>query len=383
MIAASLLMASFNIARTMEDVIKVERHAKNWAVEIKLNQTMQDDKLETLFSEISDVTRTESFKRNSASIIENDPEDVGDSQSINNSKRNSKAHKVPVTITDLKLGSNMLNLPMIEGNWFRKVSLTEGDKLAEPTIYVGKNPVVVSQLVMEHLPYLKIGMTLDIEILGKIKAFTLIGVARNIGPASIYTNGLFNSHVQKNGLFLSSDKQSRAELNQLKKRVVKHAEDNDIKLSYTSTAWDGAEVVEDHFQIIFALMLLLTVIIIFIASNGIILTMTTNIIERTRENGVLKAIGASNKDLAKMILSEAFLIAFIAWLVACIVTLPLSYGVAFWLGELLIKTPLSLSLNPMIFAISLPIMILVTSLASLIPMGKIMKLSVREALVYE
>jgi len=379
MIAASLLMASFNIARTMNEVINVERHAKNWAVEIKLNQTMQSNTLESLFTELIDITQTESFYRTSAAIIESDSDELDDNKGTSSKSKDSGMHKVPVTITDLKQNSTMLNLPIIEGEWFRTTLTAEGNKATD-----SYNPVVVSQLVMDHLPYLKLGNTLDIEISGQVKTLTLIGVVQNIGPASIYTSGLLkSSHSQPNGLFLSSVKHSRIELNQLQKVVVQLAEKNEIKLSYTSTAWDGAEVVEGHFQIIFSLMLLLTVIIIFIASNGIILTMTTNIIERTRENGVLKAIGASNKELRKMILSEAVLIAFFAWLVACVVTLPLSYGVAYWLGVLLIKTPLGLSIDPMIFILSLPIMVLITGLASLIPMGKIMRLPVREALVYE
>jgi len=385
MIAASLLMASFNIARTMKEVIDVERHAKNWAVEIKLNQQMQEDVLAGLFNEIADITETESFNRISAAIIENDPDEVKDnSKVINNNSQHVKAHKVSVSMTDLKPNSTMLNLPLIAGRWFSSNFQTTGEQSIGSANNEVMNPVVVSQLVMDHLPYLKLGMSLDIEMSGQINTFTLIGVVQNIGPASIYTSGLLNNRrSQANGLFLSSEKQSRAELKLLKKRVIERAEENNIKLSYTSTAWDGAQVVEGHFQIIFSLMLLLTVIIIFIASNGIILTMTTNIIERTRENGVLKAIGASNRELAKMILSEAVMIAFLAWLVACIVTLPLSYGIAYWLGELLIKTPFALTIDPFIFIISLPIMMLITSLASLIPMGKIMKLPVREALVYE
>lgn len=384
MIAASLLMASFNIASTMKEVLNVERHVKNWAVEIKLNQTMQDDKLNRLFTELVDVTQTESFNRTSAAIIENDPDEVEDNKNISSERSELKAHKVSVNLTDLKKNSTMLNLPLIEGNWFDANSPVAGAQSTDSDNSLMTSPVVVSQLVMDHLPYLKLGMLLDIEIFGQIKTLRLIGVVQNIGPASIYTSGLLNSsHPEPNGLFISSDKQSRAELNQLKKLVVKRAEENNIKLSYTSTAWDGAQVVEGHFQIIFSLMLLLTVIIIFIASNGIILTMTTNIIERTRENGVLKAIGAPNKELAKMIFSEAFFIAFLAWLVACVVTLPLSYGIAYWLGELMIKTPLGLILDPMIFIISLPVMILITSLASVIPMATMMKLPVREALVYE
>jgi len=384
MVATSLLMASFNISRTIKEVINVERHAKNWAVEIKLNQTMQDDKLAGLFNELVDIGQTESFKRVSVAIIENDPDEIEDNKTTSRGRGDSKAHKVSVSMTDLKPNSTMLNLPLIEGNWFSADKLAAGEKSTSFIYSAATSSVVVSQLVMEHLPYLKIGMSLDIEVLGQIKTLTLIGVVQNIGSASIYTSGLLkSSRSQANGLFLSSELQSRAELRQLRKRLIQHAEENNIKLSYSSTAWDGAQVVEGHFQIIFSLMLLLTVIIIFIASNGIILTMTTNIIERTRENGVLKAIGASNRELAKMILSEAFLIAFLAWLVACLVTLPLSYGVAYWLGELLIKTPFGLTIEPFVFIISLPVMIFITGLASLIPMGKIMKLPVREALVYE
>jgi len=384
MIAASLLMASFNIARTMKEVINIERYAKNWAVEIKLNQAMADDELEDIFNNVADISQTESFNRINAAIIENDPDEIEDNEVTSTERGNSKSHKISVSMTDLKPNSTMLSLPLIEGSWFHADKSAADQQSTGFPHYSATSSVVVSQLVMDHLPYLKLGMSLDIEMSGQIKTLTLIGVVKNIGSASIYTSGLLMNNLrQVNGLFLSSEIQSRAGLKQLKKRVIQHADKYNIKLSYTSTAWDGAQVVEGHFQIIFSLMLLLTVIIIFIASNGIILTMTTNIIERTRENGVLKAIGASNRELFKMILSEAVMIAFLGWLVACIVTLPLSYGVAYWLGELLIKTPFGLTLEPYIFILSLPAMILITCLASLVPMARIMRLPVREALVYE
>jgi putative ABC transport system permease protein len=375
MFAAALLMATFNIASTMNNVVKVERESKAWGVAVKFQQKLSQQKLQSLIAGIPNILASEAFNRLSAAIIENDP-----AQRNPLPANKAEQHKVLVTLTDLKADSNMLSPPIISGRWL------SSDKSAT------LNDIVVSQMVIKHLPYLKLGSIIDVEIAGKKVAFNIVGVVRKIGTASIYTrnavdNLLNNSLKEKqtihNGLFITAKDNSQAALKQLNKAVNLAAEDQKIKISYSNSAWDGADIVEDHFEIIFSLMLLLSVIIIFIASNGIILTMTTNIIERTRETGILKAIGASNGDLTKMVLTEALLIALLAWLLACIVTLPLSYGVAYWLGLLIIQTPFSLSLDLMIFLYTLPVMMLVTAVASLMPVSYIIKSPVREALLYE
>jgi len=377
MFAAALLMASFNIASTMNKVISVERESKNWGLEIKFQQTLSDENLHVLRNAVPNITDVERFSRVGAAIIEQNPSDITDHNvnrdNANGEDKKNKTHKVQVTLTDLKIDSTMLNLPIIDGHWFEK----KFDDL-------GNNEIVISQMVLEHLPYLHIGMSIDIEILGKTTPFKIIGIAQNIGMPSIYSNGYFtNKQTLENGLYILANDHSEKALKQLSTQVGEAAENNNIALSYKSTAWDGADVVAGHFDIIFSLMLLLTGIIIFIAANGILLTMTTNMLERTRETGVLKAIGASVRELMIMVFSEGCLMAVLAWFFACLLTIPLSYGVAYWLGLLTIKTPFPLTLDPMIFIYTLPIMIIVTTLASLVPMLTIIKQPIREALIYE
>ena len=364
--------------KCLNKVISVERESKNWGVEVKFQQTLSDDNLQTLLNAVPDIVTVESFNRISAAIIEQDPNDVVQQRVISSgankaNARKVKIHKVQVTLTDLKLNSDMLNLPLIDGRWFDKSNAGSNT-----------NEIVISQMVLKHLPYLQIGMYIDIEILGNTMPFKIVGIVQKIGMPSIFSNGYFtNKTALDNGLYILANNHSEKALQQLSAEVGEAAESSNIKLSYKSTAWDGADVVAGHFDIIFSLMLLLTVIIIFIAANGILLTMTTNMLERTRETGVLKAIGASGRELITMIFSEGCLMAVLAWFFACLLTIPLSYGVAYWLGLLTIKTPFPLTLDPMIFIYTLPIMIIVTTLASLVPMLTIIKQPIREALIYE
>lgn len=366
MFAAALFMTSFNIAKTMKTVSQVEQQSKAWAVEVVFQQPLKKEKIDSLVSHIEGISKAETFNRTNIALLEKDEQET---------------HEVKVNLTDFQPGSN-INLPIIDGSWLSK---NTNNKQAE---------IVVSQLVLKHIPDLKLGMTLEIERAGKLTPFTLVGVVRTIGLASVYTqgylsdvtnisNGLYLSSVTNSGITDSSEINKLAAAKQLNRDINQIAESNNIKVKYSSTAWDSAKVVDDHFAIIFSLMLLLTIIIIFIAAMGIILTMTTNIMERTREIGVLKAIGAIKGELIKMVMTEGALIAILAWFFACFVTLPLSYGVSYWLGELLIKTPFELTIDKSVFIYSLPLMVLVSVLASIVPMLKVTKLPVREALIYE
>jgi len=362
--SVALLIATFNITRTMDNAIAVEQASKNWGVEVKFKQNVSMKKTFNMLNGVKNTTSLEAFSRSRAAIID-DHIDAGEQVT-----KNLESHKLLVTLTNLQPTSSMLNMPIINGRWLSNDNSAE---LPE---------VVVSQMVIKHMPELTIGESVNIETKGKVVLFKLVGIVRNIGSASIYTSS--NANLSKaNGVYITANSHSKSSLKQLKNDLYKLAEQQDFAFSYINTAWQSVDVVEDHFEIVFYLMMLLTIIIIFIASNGIMLTMMTNIIERTRETGVLKAIGAANSELAKMIFAEAVFIGFLAWCVGCIVTLPLSLVVAYFLGILLIQTPFELVLNPLIFVYTLPISIAVTTIASLIPMQKIMKMPVREALIHE
>lgn len=67
---------------------------------------------------------------------------------------------------------------------------------------------------------------------------------------------------------------------------------------------------------------------LFVAGIGIMNTLTVSVIERTREIGILKAIGAKNRTILAIFLTEALLIGIMGGLLG----IPFGYGLAYGLG---------------------------------------------------
>lgn len=357
-LAVAMLIATFNVVGTLDKVVVDERTSKNWDLEVRFEETYPSVAIDKLLKSIAGITDTELFVQADAFIL-------GEVHA-----GSAENPGLPVQLNVLQPNSTMVALPILEGRW-----LSEGER-----------EIVVSHRILEHRSELRLGSLVDLEINGEVLQFRLVGVARVIGPLGVYvTNTPFPSEtiLGANGVFVVAEESNKSAADALKDAIRLAAENANISLHSNATAWEAVSVVEDHFDIILFLLALLTLIVVLIAANGIILTMTTSILERTREIGVLKAIGGSNYQLVKMLLSESGIIALLSWAMGCVITLPISFLVTYWLGMLLIEAPFPLALDYLVFAYSLPFIVTVAIIATLIPAVSIMRLSVRKALIYE
>jgi putative ABC transport system permease protein len=108
-----------------------------------------------------------------------------------------------------------------------------------------------------------------------------------------------------------------------------------------------------------------------------------NVVERRREIGVMRAIGASSIAIVGMFVVEGVLVGGLSWLLAA----PLSYPAARVFGDLIGQAVFAMPLN-FVYAgdgllLWLGIVSALSALASLWPALRATKMSVREALAYE
>lgn len=358
-VASALFMATFHINQSMKQAVIKDRLSKKWDINITLDQYLPRDQVNQTLGQLAPL-KIEGVTR------------VGVYLETTKFHLHKTEIETQITLTRLSSNSQMLNPTLLEGHWL-----------------TGKpGELVINQKAREIISGFKIGMSIPVKIFGQSYPFRIVGVVKNVGGPMIYTGDfpadMYNPIGEKvNGFFLQLSGNDRTSLARLKGPIFNLLKNNQIIVSRITTVWEGLRVVEDHFEIIYSLMMLLTLIVIFISSNGIILMTTTNIIERTREIGVLKAIGASNKELVKMFFSESLMIAIIGWSFGCLLTLPISYLVTHWLGVLLIQTPFELVLNTMIFIYTLPLIIIISILSSILPMKKVTRMSVAKSIIYE
>ncbi len=132
------------------------------------------------------------------------------------------------------------------------------------------------------------------------------------------------------------------------------------------------------------ILILLTLSIVSIIVAGIITTntMLTNIIERTREIGILKAIGAGTLNIVMIFLSELLIIATISSLIGIFT----GYVISYFMPELMYKT-FKMKIAPifnleLIFA-GIFISIFISIIFSIYPIYKALKIKAIDVLRYE
>ena len=127
-------------------------------------------------------------------------------------------------------------------------------------------------------------------------------------------------------------------------------------------------------------------IALVVASIGIMNTMLTSVMERTREIGIMKAIGATNKDIMFIFIIEGFLVSIVGGIIGLLLGVLGSRGMTTFLGGFGGGGP-SMELEPVItifsVALAISVSMLVGVMSSLYPAWKAAKMSPIEAVRYE
>ena len=78
------------------------------------------------------------------------------------------------------------------------------------------------------------------------------------------------------------------------------------------------------FEVIIVLLLIMAFLLALIGGLGLMGTMSVNVLERTREIGVMRAIGASNRSVRRIFIIEGIIIGVISWMAGAILAYPLA-----------------------------------------------------------
>lgn len=147
--------------------------------------------------------------------------------------------------------------------------------------------------------------------------------------------------------------------------------------------WLVRNAVSKHMKILVNALLAMAVLMALVGSLALFSTMSMNVYERTREIGVMRAIGATPSRIETLIVSEGLLIGFLSLLPALALSLVLSFYLGGFVGRMSFGTPLSLTVSTTAGAIWIVLIGLGSYLATLFPARRASRMTTREALAYE
>ena len=161
--------------------------------------------------------------------------------------------------------------------------------------------------------------------------------------------------------------------------------DNDFSdAGYQASVETTQQIVQQNqsqFQIISLLLYTAAVIIALVGAISLFNTLAMSVLERRREIGILRSMGATGGKVAQVFWTEGVSLGVIAWAIAIVLGIPAAYGFVQLLGVLLVAVPFAF--NPMSLVWMLAFVVVVATLASLGPVWGATRVKIAQTLRYE
>jgi putative ABC transport system permease protein len=139
----------------------------------------------------------------------------------------------------------------------------------------------------------------------------------------------------------------------------------------------------DGLTILTGFLLFMASLTAMVGSIGLTGTMSMNVLERTREIGVMRAIGANNRILMTMVIVEAVIIGFISWVLGCLMAFPISKIMSDTISMAIFDAPSNFAFTTTGFIVWFFVVLILSILASVGPARNAARLTIREVLAYE
>ena len=271
-------------------------------------------------------------------------------------------------------------------------------KLIDPTLTSGRwlrpedeNALVIGNHLLAVRPELKVGDRVTLDLNNIQSTWTIVGtykMAGNVSPPILYANKEYLLRVlgevnQVSDLRVTTaqhDFLTQQRVGRQLEAVFKRA---GILVTVMTTGVEQIARNTSSTDILVYFLLVMAVLIALVGGLGLMSTMSMNVIERIREIGVMRAIGASDGAIMFMVIVEGVLIGLISWVIGAILAVPIGIGLTNVVGIAFLQSPLDFVFSWDGFLVWLVIVAILSSLASFLPARNAARLTVREVLAYE
>ena len=151
----------------------------------------------------------------------------------------------------------------------------------------------------------------------------------------------------------------------------------------TETAAGFREGYHAQFNMLVVLLMSLAGLTAVVGGLGLANTMALNVLERSREIGILRSMGAGRGLLRRLVLAEGLAVALAGGLLGILLSLPLTVILDRVMGGTLMGSPLSFAFAPGAAAGWLALALLIGLVACWVPAESAARMTVRAALAYE
>jgi putative ABC transport system permease protein len=295
----------------------------------------------------------------------------------------------------IRLAEGWLWMEGLLGNEsFSVIALPAGHQLLEPEIVEGRgllpsdtDAIVVNNALALRLPQMRVGNNVTLSIDDVEKSWRVVGVAREaFSPAVGYvplSSVQQQSSAKVNSLRLSLERTDEDSVAAVKNSLDRNLERLGMRARSSTSKADTRFGFDQHMVMIYIFLIVMSAIIGCVGGLGLMTTMSLNVLERRREMGVLRAIGATPRTVWLMVIVEGLVIGMLSWAIAALLAWPVSKFIGDTMIGMMFHGGMDFTFEPLGLVIWLVVTVALSTVASFVPAWRASRATVREALAYE
>jgi putative ABC transport system permease protein len=270
-------------------------------------------------------------------------------------------------------------------------------RLVNPIIVAGRwiraddvRKLAISEAVLKYFPNLKPGDLLTLKINGRNEKWEVVGIFKFVGREGIlaYTPFEYSSQVldlaNRSLSFRVVTKQhDRAYQDLMAERLDHYFRGHGFKVRQAESGLASLDTASESLDTLVVFLLIMAVLTAIVGGMGLTGTMGMNVLERTREIGIMRAIGADDRAVMRTVIGEGFVIGSISFVFAIILSIPFTYLLSTIVSLAVFETPIKVVFTYLGYAIWFALVLVLSVVASILPARNAARLTIREVLAYE
>jgi putative ABC transport system permease protein len=364
-VSGATFMAALNVGASWTHTVNMAFEYRHYDTEIRLAESYPAARVKEAVDSVAGVADAEYWQ-----------------QIIGVQKQPDGTDGIRLRLTGLPPATKMIDFPVIEGRWLRP----------DDTHAMVINNVLRS----DREAGIKPGDRIAVKVGDRTMDWNVVGVVREVGAARRGLNSAAYAYVNldtlarqmgtegtTNFVHVESTDRSNAALRIFSQQIENRFDAAGLRRITAQLTIDRKQVLLDHLVVIVTFLMVMAVLVAGVGGLALASAMSISVMERTREIGMMRAIGASTHAVLRVIVTEGVVIGVLSWLVALAIAVPVSVMVGNYAGQLFIDANLDHIFPPSVMLGWLGLVVLISLIASSFPAWGATHLTVRDVLAYE
>jgi putative ABC transport system permease protein len=337
------------------NVVDLSLAGQGHDIEVSLPRAVAAGRLESLARRIPGVETAEAWRRAGVGLVTTTEEpELG-----------GEPHRF--ALTGYPNDTRLLKMPVSAGRW---------------PLPAENDAIVITRFVQNEIPSLKVGREVTLQSRDRRTKVRVVGLVDEIVTPMLYAN--FPAYEAIVG---PGDASTNLRVKTARPETVVPALDDAlldarIYVGQIQTRADRREVLDEHFLVVTTVAKMIALATVLVGAISLAAFASLNVLERAREIGVIRTLGATPRTVTAIFLAESGAIAGLSALLAVAIALPATQALNDMTSRNLLQVavPLVVSRTGLGW---LGLGGLVVMFGVGLPVARLLRQSVRDALAYE